>query len=77
MSAPVWLELFLIGTSILFFTGWTRSRQKAADYGTDLMTLIIKKDLDSRDLRRSLRHKEIRQKIEQNYEIDAWKGESQ
>lgn len=67
MKIQIWFDLFLILTSTVFFAAWISTRGKAADYGTDLRTLIVKKDLDSRDLRRSLRHKEIREKVEQNY----------
>lgn len=71
MNIQVWFELFLILTATALFAAWIRARDKARDYGTDLRTLIVQKDLDSRDLRRSLRHKEIREKVEQNYDVDG------
>jgi len=60
--------LFGVASIILCFA-WSHADQKARDYGTDLQRLITQKDLDSRDLRRSLRHKQIRQKVYSNYDM--------
>jgi hypothetical protein len=59
------------------FLGWVlfgfvyllygRERDKSRDYATDLAQLIHDHDLDSRDLRRSLRWKAIREEIERHY----------
>lgn len=69
MELNVILDLFLIILSILLFFAWSRDNQKRRDYGTELAGLIHTYDLDSRDLRRSLRHKEIRKEVEKNYDL--------
>jgi len=57
------------GAFLLFFILWSKERAKSRDYATDLSQLIYSKDLNSRDLRRSLRHKEIRKEVEKNYDV--------
>lgn len=69
MEPNIILDLFLIIFSILLFFAWSSENQKRKDYGTELSSLIHKYDLDSRDLRRSLRHKEIRKEVEKNYDL--------
>ena len=60
MNSQVLLDIGLIVTSTVFFGLWSAARHRAKDFETDLRTLIVKHDLDSRDLRRSLRHKRFR-----------------
>jgi len=54
---------------LLFLILWFKERERSRDYATDLSKIIHDKDLDSRDLRRSLRHKEIRKEVEKNYDV--------
>ena len=53
---------------VIMWALWRRERDRRQDYATDLSQVINDHDLDSRDLRRSLRHKEIRQAVERNYD---------
>ena len=69
MKSQVIVDLFLIIVSIVLFFLWSRENLKRRDYATELSSLIHKYDLDSRDLRRSLRHKEIRKEVEKNYDL--------
>lgn len=55
--------------NFLLFYLWTEYQHKARDYGTELTSLIYNYDLDARDLRRSLRHKEIRKAIYRNKDL--------
>jgi len=64
----VLMEVVVIVSGILFAFLYSRERDRSRDYATELSNLIHKYDLDSRDLRRSLRHKEIRNQVEKNYE---------
>lgn len=65
------LNVLLIFLGIAGWILYSEERQKSRDYATDLSTLIHSHDLDSRDLRRSLRHKEIRREIERTYKNDG------
>jgi len=65
------LNTLFIFLGILGWTLYFEERNKRSDYATDLTNLIRQHDLDSRDLRRSLRHKEVRKAIYQNYADDG------
>lgn len=69
MNSQVILDVVLIVASMILFALWSRENHKRRDYATELSNLIHSYDLDSRDLRRSLRHKEIRKEVEKNYEL--------
>lgn len=62
------IDLLIIFLFVVFVFLYSRENEKARDYGTDLIGLIYEYDLDSRDLNRSLHHKEIRSKVGQNYD---------
>jgi len=67
--SQVILDISLTVIAIIFFFAWSRENKKRRDYGTELASLIHKYDLDSRNLRRSLHHKEIRKEVEKNYDL--------
>jgi len=68
MNSQVILDISLIIASTILFVLWSYERHKTRDYATELSNLIHEYGLDSRDLRRSLRYKEIRNQVEKNYE---------
>lgn len=62
-------DLLIIFLFVVFVFLYSKENEKSRDYGTDLIGLIYEYDLDSRDLDRSLHHKEIRRKVEENYDL--------
>jgi len=60
VNSQALLNIVLIAVSVGFFGMWNSARNRAKDFETDLRTLVVRNDLDSRDLRRSLRHKSFR-----------------
>ncbi len=66
-GAMMLLVVLQWGAIAVLYALWIEERDQRRDYATDLAQLIYDYDLDSRDLRRSLEHKEIRRAVERQY----------
>ena len=56
---------------VCMFSAWSTERHKRADYETDICGMIVRDEIDSRNLRRSLRHKPVRKAFDRLYTKDG------
>jgi len=57
--------------AFLTFIEWRVERRKRADFETDICGMIVRGEIDSRNLRRSLRHKTVRRAFDRRYSKDG------
>ena len=63
--------LGLVVGFVCMFSAWSTERHKRADYETDICGMIVRGEIDSRNLRRAMRHKEVRKAFDRRYSIDG------
>lgn len=62
------LEIALGGTTLFFFYKYMTETERRRDLETELKKVVARNDLDSRDLRRSLRVKSFRKWLTKRHE---------
>ena len=63
--------MFFVILSVVSLSKLSWERDRRRDYETDLCGMIVRGEIDSRNLRRSTRHKEIRKAFDRRYQKDG------